>query len=193
MFTDSNMATRFQWFSDLVDTKDIANEPHSCVHTELHKSSLDLTNASNSWARESGVEALEEYNHMLTHSYPSRHHIRFNVDISKRAQEVIHSANELEPKDFKELLLIKGMGRATVRSLAFVSSLIYDKELAYRDPIVYAYNLGGKDKIPFEINRKTYDSVVSSMENIIDSARIDAKDRYYILKRLNKAITSTVM
>ncbi len=193
MFTGSNMATRFQWFSDFVDKKDLANEPHSCVHTELHKSSLDLTNESNSWARASSVEALQEYNQMLTHSYPSRHNIRFNIDLSKRAQEVIHRANELEPKDFRELLLVKGVGRATVRSLAFVSSLIYDRELAYRDPVVYAYNLGGKDKIPFEINRKTYDSVVSSMEHIIDSARIETDEKYYILKRLNKAVTNTAL
>ena len=69
------------------------------------------------------------------------------------------------------------MGRATLRSLAFVSALIYEKELAYRDPVMYAYNLGGKDRIPFKINKKTYDSVCRSMNDIVENARIETGEK----------------
>jgi uncharacterized protein len=190
MSKNSNMAVRFQWHSDLVNEKDIANEPHSSVASDYHTKSLDLTSVKNTWSRKASGEALEEYNKMLTTTYPERHKIKMDIDMSKRARDTIAKANELEPKDYQELLLVRGVGRATLRSLAFVSSLIYDKELSYRDPVMYAYNLGGKDKIPFEINKKTYDSVCRSMQGIIENARIDGNEKYKVLKRLNRSLTA---
>lgn len=185
----SNMAVRFQWLSDTVNEKDIANEPHSAIHSDYRTSSLDLTSSENSWSREASCEALEEYGKMLTVSYPRRHGINMDIDMSKRARDIIAKANEIDPGNYKELLLIKGVGRATLRSIAFVSSLIYDKELAYRDPVMYAYNLGGKDMIPFGINRKTYDNVCRGMQGIIENARIDSNEKYSMLKRLNRSLT----
>lgn len=190
MFNDSDTAVRFQWFSDNIDEKDMINEPHTAVHSEHHTNSLDLTYGMNSWVRKDGVEALHEYHKMLAHSYPHRHSIKLSIDMSTRARNVIDRASELDPKDFKELLLTKGIGRSTVRSLAFVSSLIYDKELAYRDPVMYSYNLGGKDGIPFPVPRKIYDSVIAEMDNIVDSAKIEGREKYYILKKLNKTLTA---
>ena len=188
MSKDSNIAVRFQWFCDFVNEKDTANEPHSSVTSEHHTRSLDLTSNDNSWARDSGSEALEEYNRMLAKSYPDRHHIKMDVDMSQRARDVIAKANDMDPKSYNDLLLIRGVGRATLRSLAFVSSLIYDRDLAYRDPVMYAYNLGGKDRIPFEINKKVYDGVVGSMQSIIENAKIETNEKYKVLKRLNKSL-----
>ncbi len=188
MDLESGTAIRYQWYSELVDENDMANEPHSSIDTEMHVQTLDLTASANEWARESGPEALEEYERIFHGSYPHRHDIVPSIDLSIRAQNVIKRASEIAPKDYEELLLVKGMGRATLRSLAFVSSLIYDKELAYRDPIAFAYNLGGKDGIPFGVPRKTYDEVIESMEHIIDSAKVETRDRYYILKRLSKSL-----
>lgn len=188
MSSESNMAVRFQWYSDYIDKNDIANEPHSSINSDYHSNSLDLTSNDNKWVRESGRDAVGEYNKIL--KYPERHKIEMHIDLGKRARETIERANEMRPDNYKELLLIKGVGRATLRSLAFVSSLIYDRELAYRDPVMYAYNLGGKDRIPFKINKKTYDSVCKSMEYIIENARIESNEKYNILKRLNRSITS---
>jgi uncharacterized protein len=193
MQKNSNMAVRFQWFSDLVNEKDIANEPHAGIETPMRVNSLDLTSNSNTWVREASVDVLEDYSRLrsnpeLVKAYPSRHHIIPQVDLTKRGIRTIIKANEVDPQDYKELLLIKGVGRSTLRSLALVSSLIYDKDLAYRDPVTYAYTLGGKDKIPFPINKQTYDSVVRVMEDMIDKANIENEDRYSALKRLNNSL-----
>jgi uncharacterized protein len=195
MQKNSSMAVRFQWFSELVDGKDIANEPHASINTETHVSSLDLTAKDNGWARSASVDVIEEYAKMqanpeLVRSYPSRHHIIPQVDLSKRGVQMIIKANEIDPKDYKELLLIKGVGRSTLRSLAMVSSLIYDRELSYRDPVAYAYTLGGKDRIPFPINRQTYDSVVEVMEHLVDKANIETGEKYGALKRLNASLNT---
>ncbi len=190
MFNDeSGTAVRFQWYSELVDKNDIANEPHVDVYSSMHKQSLDLTSKNNGWMRAGSVDALHEYNKILDHSYPHRHGIVENIDISKRAQKAIDKAAALDPQDFKELMLVRGVGRATLRSLAFVSSLIYDKELAYRDPVAYSYNLGGKDGIPFLVPRSTYDNVINEMDHIVDSARIEGREKYYILRRLSATLS----
>lgn len=191
MHPQSSNAIRFQWFSDNVNANDVASEPHTGIQTKLKLNSMDLTCARNSWAREGMKDALSEYERVASKSlYPSRHEIVPRIDMSRRAIDTIQRATELDPRDFRELLLVKGMGRATVRSLALVASLIYDRELAYRDPVMYAYNLGGKDGIPFPVPRKTYDNVVESMQQIIDQARLEGKDKYLALKRLSAAVSS---
>ncbi|MGC8587297.1 MAG: DUF763 domain-containing protein [Candidatus Micrarchaeia archaeon] len=178
-------AIRFQWFSDYIDKRDVANEPHSAISSRTHKVSLDLTYVENKWAREASLDALEEYSNIVTKSYPQRHALLYNVDVSAAARKAIIRASEAEPKDYRELLLVKGVGRSTLRSLAFVASLIFGKELAYRDPAAFAYNLGGKDGIPFPVQRSTYDKVIESMNYIIDASNIDRQEKLEAMKRLS--------
>jgi hypothetical protein len=181
-------AIRFQWLSDLVNKGDVANEPHTGIQTRLHTESADLTYSSNGWARRSLPDALQECGRVLKSAYPDRHEILKSVDIGERARQAIRSAAELDPKDYRELLLTKGVGRTTIRSLAFVASLIFDKELAYRDPVMFSYNLGGKDGIPFPVNRSTYDSVIESMDSVIDAANIEKEEKIKAMKRLSCAM-----
>ncbi|MGC8547654.1 MAG: DUF763 domain-containing protein [Candidatus Micrarchaeia archaeon] len=189
MQANSNSAIRFQWFSDKIDSSDIANEPHSGISAEMHQTTLDLTAQQNKWVRESMVDALHEFNYELS-EYPGRHRIIPQIDISKKGLEAIRKANELDPKDYKELMLVKGVGRRTIRSLAFVASLIYDKDLAYRDPVAFAYNVGGKDGIPFRVNRRVYDSLIDEMRQMVDKANVPNDEKYGVLKRLSAYMNS---
>ncbi len=187
-------AIRFQWSSDKTDKSDITNEPHSSITSDLRKITLDLTNSGNNWAKKSSIDIVNEFPYyskdLSLTKYPQRHDIISNLDISKRGLEAIQRANEITPNTYEELLLVKGMGRSTLRSLAFVSSLIFDKDLSYKDPVMYSYNLGGKDGIPFPVNTKTYDSVIQVLENAIDSAKLEKSEKYLALKRLSKSFNS---
>ncbi|MEM0106617.1 MAG: DUF763 domain-containing protein [Candidatus Micrarchaeaceae archaeon] len=187
MQAKTNKAIRFQWFSDFIKKEDVANEPHTGIDANMHQQTLDLTYSTNSWAREKSVQILQD-NEIGHFSYPSRHHI-YKADISKHAWKMIKNASDLRIDNYNDLLLVKGAGRQVLRSLAIISSLIFDKELAYRDPVAYSYNLGGKDSIPFKINRLTYDKVTESLYNIIENARIETKDKYAALKRLNYLVS----
>ncbi len=190
MSPSSGNAVRFQWNSDFIDCNDVTNEPHAAVSSEKRKMTIDLTYSSNRWAREASVNVLSDYSQIKKATeYPSRHLIYPKVDIGKKGLELIRMASDIAPQDYRELLLIKGVGRSTIRSLAFIASLIYDKNLAERDPVAYSYNLGGKDKIPFEINHGTYDSVIGAMDHIIDSARIEKTEKYGALKRLQSSLS----
>ncbi|MDE1857093.1 MAG: DUF763 domain-containing protein [Candidatus Micrarchaeota archaeon] len=184
-------AIRFQWWCDAVTKKDIANEPHTGISTDLRSVSMDLTAEQNAEVRNFSVNAVEDYAKAI--KYPDRHKILADIDLTKRGREALGRASELEPRDYRELLLVKGVGRSTLRSLALISSLVYGKEIAYRDPITYAYNVGGKDGIPFPVDKRTYDSVCESLEDIIDKARIDRDEKYHVLRRLNAHVSGGVL
>ncbi len=184
MQSDTGMAIRFQWLSDVVNIRDIASEPHTGIQSKLRQQSLDLTFNANAWSRQKSIDVLQDYQHI----YPKRHEI-LNADISPRAWKMLSAASSLDVSNYNELLLQNGVGRAVLRSLAIISSLIYNRELAYHDPVAYAYNLGGKDGIPFRINKNTYDAVIQALSSAIDSANIDSKEKYLCLRRLNSAIS----
>ncbi len=181
---EHNKAIRFHWFSELIDKKDIVNEPHSSIQSTLHLNSIDLTYSENQWVHNATLDILHDYKPEALIAYPSRHKIIPQIDISRKGLELIKKASDAEPEDYKDLLLVKGVGRSTLRSLAFLASLIYDKELASRDPVAYAYNLGGKDRIPFKINKRTYDSVAQTLTEIVERANIDKDEKYKALRRL---------
>ncbi|MGC8710437.1 MAG: DUF763 domain-containing protein [Candidatus Micrarchaeia archaeon] len=198
MEQNGSMAVRFQWDSALVDKDDISNEPHSGIQATASRYSIDLSSESNKWSRESFPSVLED---LATHSfdlkavikaYPSRHQIAPELDLTKRGIEALSNAYELSPSSYKQVLLSKGVGRKTVKSLALISTLIFDKDLAMRDPVIYAYNVGGKDGIPYIINRQHYDEVIDEMSRIIDSANIESSDKYAALKSLAKNVSGKV-
>ena len=187
-------AIRFQWHSDTVSTKEAENEPHSSVISDMRKVTMDLTDSANRGVRDASLDVLGDYAHTMEKiRYPARHHILPHIDLGKRGIEMLKRAAEQDPEDYTELLLIRGIGRKTLRSLAVVSSLIYDKEIAYRDPVAYSYNLGGKDGIPFPVDKSTYDSVVEHMNLIIDGARLSSGEKYGALKRLSASVSRSTV
>ena len=42
---------------------------------------------------------------------------------------------DFQPKDYEELLSIKGVGPKTIRALALISDLIYGDEPSWKDPV----------------------------------------------------------
>ncbi|MEM0094503.1 MAG: DUF763 domain-containing protein [Candidatus Micrarchaeaceae archaeon] len=178
-------AVRFQWLSENVEERDIANEPHTGIQTTLRKESMDLTSADNAGVRRHMVDAIEYANNPIR-LLPSRHRIIPQIDMSRRAMQIIQKLNEININDYKELLLINGVGRSTIRTLAFISSLVYNEKLAYRDPAMYAYNLGGKDGIPFRVNRAAYDSAIESLKKIIDEAHLGNYEKLSAFRRLDR-------
>ncbi len=72
--------------------------------------------------------------------------------------------------------------------MALVSELIYGKKASWKDPVKYSFAHGGKDNIPYPVNKRVYDKSISILKGAIDNAKIGYKDRLYAIKRLNKFI-----
>ena len=188
-------AIRFQIYSKEINKSDITNETNNGVSASKSTETMDLTFEKNKDIKSASLNAVnEDISAVMNidrniYKLPHRHAILENIDMSKRARETLKYANEMKPESYEQLLSIKGMGRKTLRSLALVSSLIYDKEASYRDPVMYSYNVGGKDGIPYPINLKEYDAVISALSEEIKSSEMGSDDSRKALQRLSSDLS----
>ena len=121
------------------------------------------------------------------------------IDMNKRNVEMLKKAHEFQPRNYEELISLKGIGTKTIRSLALVSELVYGTEINWKDPVKYSFAVGGKDKIPYEIDRKHYDETIDIIKNAINDAKLGDKERLVkgkkinIIKNLNKKLVKKLM
>ncbi|RPI54285.1 MAG: DUF763 domain-containing protein [Acidobacteria bacterium] len=69
-------------------------------------------------------------------------------------------------------------------ALALASELVYGTPVSTRDPARFAFAHGGKDGIPFPVDRPTYDRTIDVLRRAVDRARVDRSERIRALKRL---------
>ena len=75
-------------------------------------------------------------------------------------------------EDFEDLLLIRGLGKGAMRALALISELIYDTEYDKKDPAKFSFALGGKDGVPYPVDVRSYDEVISFMEELLKQTEL---------------------
>ncbi len=99
--------------------------------------------------------------------YESLGRLKLNV----RALEL---AREMSVSNYEEFLLIRGLGPSTLRALSLVLELVYDVHPSWKDPVThppdpfkFTYAVGGKDRVPFPVERKTYDDLLSFLEELV--------------------------
>ncbi len=174
-------ARRYHWLS--FDIKDFVNEPHEGVCGTIERDVLDLTNSHNHKARKLSVDMINDnperiYKYFegqlritgyVDATFKRDHYIR-GIDLNKKDKEILNRAYELQPRNYEELVLIKGMGPKKLRALALAADLVYGAELTWKDPVKYSFAHGGKDGIPYPVDRKLYDDTVSFMDDVLHSS-----------------------
>jgi hypothetical protein len=98
--------------------------------------------------------------------------------------KAVKNAYDFQPKNYEELLGISGIGPAVVRALALVSELIYGQKPCWDDPIKYSFCVGGKDGVPYPVDKKTYDKTIQILENSVKQVKVGNKDKLNAIKRL---------
>ena len=86
------------------------------------------------------------------------------------------------------VLKIKGVGPNTVRALALISDLIYGEKPSWSDPVKFSFTVGGKDGVPFPVDRKAMDESTEIIRQGIKQAKIGDEDKIKALRRLKKFI-----
>jgi hypothetical protein len=100
----------------------------------------------------------------------------------------MHEIYEWQPKDYEELISLKGVGPSTIRALALISEIIYGEPPSWKDPVKYSYAHGGKDGVPFPVDTKEMDKSVQVLKQGISEARVGKNERLQAVKRLRKLI-----
>lgn len=195
-------ARRYHWLSD--NLKSFVEEPHSGIcgdrvesnvlnltakeSEETRKVSLDLVKDNPMKLRKylGGQMLLTDFGERLGNlSLPARHEI-INSDISERGWEFLKNAYELQPQNYEELVSLRGVGAKSLRALALLSDLLYGTEPSWKDPVKYSFGHGGKDGIPFPVDREVYDSTIDILRNAVEDARVGRSEKYNALKRLSE-------
>ncbi len=184
----TKMARRYHWQPDFALS---CEEQHSGIVAEKkERSILNLTSRESRENRETSLDILrdgtfkKDYRRLLS---LVRYREGFSVPrrINWKAVEIAYN---LQPSNFEELLLIRGIGKGAVRALALISDLIYNREYSKQDPAKYCFAVGGKDGVPFPVDRQSYDEVVEFMREVAMQAEISDFEKRNILRRLGSAV-----
>jgi len=91
---------------------------------------------------------------------------------SKYLEKILAKICGTKPKNYEELLAIKGVGPKTIRALSLVSEIIYGAEPSYEDPARYSFAHGGKDSTPYPVDRSAYDKTIKFLKGRRPSEKI---------------------
>ncbi|MFA4640462.1 DUF763 domain-containing protein [Pyrococcus kukulkanii] len=202
MNPEEKLARRYHWFNaeELLNPhrgvagvkRDFALNTVDRDSKEIQKAIIEIAQEGKKVARE--VETIKAMKKGYMVFYKPR-----DVDVPKVIKryeslgkielnvKALEFARELAVEDYESLLLIKGLGPGTLRALALVAELIYDVKPSWRDPVThpidpfkFAYAVGGKDRVPFRIEKGTYDDLIEFL------MRLEETKNREILKRVKR-------
>ncbi|HOC18041.1 MAG TPA: DUF763 domain-containing protein, partial [Vicinamibacterales bacterium] len=101
-------------------------------------------------------------------------------------QSILLETYERPPADFEALLGMEGVGPRTVRALALASELVFGTPASTRDPARFAFAHGGKDGIPYPVDRQTYDRTIQVLGKALNRASVDRSEKVQAFKRLGR-------
>lgn len=194
MNDDTGMARRYHWASAAV--RNFVCEPHAAICCDRRAPTLNLvaraSEASRATvaelAREKPVRVAAEAARVRHLVLPKRHDIR-PIDIApERLGAILIKTYEAQAATFQELLMLPGVGAQSLRALALVAELVYGATPSYDDPARYAFAHGGKDGIPFPVDRPTYDGTIDLLARAVRRAKLGARDEALALRRVEREL-----
>lgn len=209
MNEESRYARRYHWLSE--NMAEYVEEPHEGICCDRKENeSLNMTAQQSQDSREISVdllcdnpEHLKKYfrdktplksenqtrlDEYVTEFKMPRHHPVLDMDLSDREFEVLKKAYQLQPSSYEEMLSLEGMGPKKIRALALISDLVYGSKPSWKDPVKYSFTHGGKDGYPYPVDREVYDHSIQTLKEALENAKLERKDRYNAIKRLEGLI-----
>jgi hypothetical protein len=95
---------------------------------------------------------------------------------------------EFQPKNYEELVSLKGVGPSTVRGLALVAELVYGNRPSWKDPVRFSFAFGGKDGVPFPVDRSAMDEAVEVLRDGIEEAKLKQEEKLRAVERLRRCV-----
>jgi len=195
-------ARRYHWLSENV--KDFVVEPHDAVVGDMKREVvLDMTARESEGCRKTSTDIAKEepkklrkmllsirpvHQKSLQEWIPEPLGKEYAIDAFSLPRSLnwnaVKRAYDFQPKNYEELIGIRGVGPATVRALALVSELVYGEKPCWEDPVKYSFCVGGKDGVPYPVDRATYDETIEILGNAVKQAKVGEKEKLNAVKRL---------
>ena len=187
----TRLARRYHWLSEHVAS--FVDEPHDAVCCDATGETLNLVAHENAFVRDRSAElarqrpdtTLRALAKIPELAMPRRHELFPELDVAApHLEKILLKTYERAPQDFEQLLGIEGVGPKTLRALALASELVHGTPATMRDPARFAFAHGGKDGIPFPVDRSTYDRTIEILRKAINRSAIDRSEKVKAFKRL---------
>lgn len=81
---------------------------------------------------------------------------------------------------------MQGVGPKTIRALSLISELVWGIPPSFNDPARYSFAHGGKDGIPYPVDRKTYDKTTDILARAVRKAKLGNREEMEALRRLHR-------
>lgn len=181
------LARRYHW--DVYDDLPRLEDVHSGIISDrIEKEVINMLSSKSKESVKIGVDVLRDGNFRKDYQkLLSLVRVGKKIFVPRKINwEAIEKAYELQLEKFEDVLLIRGIGRETIRALALISELIYNTEYDKKDPAKFCFAVGGKDGVPFPIRRDVYENVIEFMGEILEQTKIDSFEKKKAFERLSK-------
>jgi hypothetical protein len=187
----TSMARRYHWLSEHVAS--FVDEPHEAVCCDARGDTLNLVAHENEAVRLASVEIAKQPPDVTMKTIasipeltlPRRHELLPEIDVaSPYLEKILVKTYERAPENYEALLGVEGVGPRTLRALSLASELLHGTPAAMRDPARFAFAHGGKDGIPFPVDKLTYDKTIEILNKAVNRSAIDRSEKVKAFKRL---------
>lgn len=196
MNAEERKARRYHWISS--EKLDFVNEPHSAIVGEpVNRKVLNMVAKESEENRKACVDLVNEGPLRIQRAI--KESLRGPLDVWIKGTEVKHyemplninwkalkELYEMKPRKYIELVEFQGFGPSTIRALALVSEIIFGTPASWRDPVKFSFSHGGKDGVPYPVDKKTYRKTIEIFRDAIQRAKIGNEEKLLALKRLAK-------
>jgi len=184
-------ARRYHWLSQ--DLSDFVCEPHKAVCCD-HKTrvlnmvaeeSKDCRNIVTELANHQPPKVIDEFKKIKELNLSKNHFISLDDIRRENLKKILEKTYMIRPNRFESLLAIKGVGPKTIRALALISELIYKKSFSIKDPMRFSFCHGGKDGIPYPVDKSQYNLSIQILREIIQEVKMGRNEKLSCLRRLS--------
>lgn len=214
MNTFLSRARRYHWYSKNV--KDFTDRPHSGIKSEIKLPKVFNLVLDEAKENKKAILEITKYKKQLFYEIKRLTNLKSGIQLNllnlssedfsfhpieremfsqekieeyfsnKRILKAINEVSEKQPKKFEDILLTEGVGPKTIRALSLVAEVISGAKPSYEDPIRYSYAFGGKDGVPYPVNRKRYDKIIEVLEKAFKKARLPYFEKEEALRKVDR-------
>ncbi len=205
MNSDTNYARRYHWLSGF---DSFVADPHNSIIGENTAKVLNMVSKDSVSSQKTCVDLVKDHPRHLLNDWASLTRLETQTTLDEwngcnnYSRDVVsldmpRSINwnkmreiyDFQPKNYEELLSLKGVGPKTIRALALISDLIYGDKPSWNDPVRFTFAHGGKDAVPHPVDRKAMDESTEFIKQGISQSKIGDKEKLRAIRRLHNFVT----
>jgi hypothetical protein len=208
MSDEERSARRYHWLSN--NTVSFVEEPRNAVACNIKRpKALNMVAKESELARKASVDLSKEptkklYNLIQSTARPQNQaslqswlprtddpwiQTQTTLNMPRNINwDTLSRIYEFQPSNYEELLAVKGVGPATVRGLALVAELVYGDEPSWEDPVKFSFAYGGKDGVPFPVDRRAMDESIGVLKKAVEESRVGEAEKLRSLQGLRRFV-----